>query len=155
MVSKSDYQSMGLRSFPRMGNTNWLFIYDIVALQLKTNGGRDKRVNFVALQIASVKSRSTRRVLQHATFMGSCLNISKKSLPCLHSRWVLLMFLILLIEIKTVGRLRFHLFVSDVNQKNEVEGWIQDCLVLPQGCESFPSGFPRVRWFNLVHMTYL
>ena len=32
------------------------------------------------------------------------------------------MFLILLIEIKTVGRLRFHLFVSDVNQKNEVEG---------------------------------
>ena len=34
-------------------------------------------------------------------------------------------------------RLRFHLFVSDANQRNEGEGCVQDIFAWPQGMERF------------------
>ena len=33
---------------------------------------------------------------------------------------------------------RFHLFVSDGNQRNERVGWVQDILVSPQGWKDSP-----------------
>ena len=46
--------------------------------------------------------------------------------------------------------LRFYLFVSGVNQGNELWRSVQDFLVLSQGCWSLPSIFTQTRWRHLV-----
>ena len=35
-------------------------------------------------------------------------------------------------------RPRFHLFVSDVDQRNEGAGWVQEYLVWPEGWKDSP-----------------
>ena len=51
--------------------------------------------------------------------------------------------------------LRFPLFVCGVNKKNEGSRWVQDLLVLPEGCRGFPSVVSRVRWCNLMRVECL
>ena len=51
--------------------------------------------------------------------------------------------------------LRFHLFASDVNQGNEGGRIVQDSLLLPQECGSFPAVALRARWYNLVRVECL
>ena len=51
--------------------------------------------------------------------------------------------------------LRFDLFVSGVNQGNEGGRWVLDFRVLTQEFSSFPSGFSRERWHDLVRVECL
>ena len=46
--------------------------------------------------------------------------------------------------------LRFYLFVSGINQRNEGGRWVQNFLVLPQGLGACPQSFnERVGVFSL------
>ena len=51
--------------------------------------------------------------------------------------------------------LRFHLFVFGVNQGNDGGRIVQDSLVLPQECGSFPAVVLWARWYNLVRVECL
>ena len=51
--------------------------------------------------------------------------------------------------------LRFHLFVSGVNQRNESGRWVQDFFVSPRGSGSFSSVVSPARWCHLVRVEYL
>ena len=51
--------------------------------------------------------------------------------------------------------LRFYLFVSGINQRNEEGRWVQNFLELPQGLRSFLSVSLRTRWRNLVRVECL
>ena len=48
--------------------------------------------------------------------------------------------------------LRFYIFASGVNQRNERGKWVQNFLVFPLGFGSFPRVFSRALWRNLVRV---
>ena len=50
--------------------------------------------------------------------------------------------------------LRFYLFVSGVDQRNEGKKWVQEFLVFPQGFWSFSSLISRARWCDLVRFNW-
>ena len=103
--------------FPRWREVYLLFNSDIVNYILKTTKGRDRRPNFVKFVIWS------------ALIAGAWVVVAWSRKSCLVSAEIA--SFVCLFLFKDWGYRvspKFHLFISDVNQRNEEVGRVQDFL---------------------------
>ena len=129
MISKSKYKSSSRRSFPGSGEYEFAFKSDIVKLLLKTNGGRDRRPIFCVVWSALIVGGWVVVVCTRK----SCLGLAEITSS---------VFLVLFKDGGCMESPRFHLFVSDVNQRIKDGGISRFSCVAP-GVER-PSSPPPI-----------